>query len=349
MSVSPRWKSLAAKHLANCPPELAFLGAVVLAACVARMASLLSPFARHDAEQKKGSKKRSASKCKQGGGAGERDASTIRVCFSVDITANWREVVAEYERTSILPNVQLVFGVLVECDDVNDVRLHSADDMRGTVAISHAVPIKKHEKIKAARRLVRRFVNGMETLIVLVDHRVRPEVGWDETLMWCGLPLDGKSFLTCPVSANDDPAFPTIRQRSSGAAARSDERVFRNPDLRRRDVVPSACWCAELLAAPPNAMLAWCASKGRGTEFCYFVPSFSFLRRSARHVVEEVIVENEECPLLLGHAAAGKDAVVSGRDRVGLSRAPTSLEMRRKFGSVDAARIAVAVESNASK
>lgn len=363
MSATDKWKVLARRQLSKFPPELVFLSAVVTVACVTRVVSLWSAAepGKDEEDRSKGGngKARQPQKSRKseevGGGtkrrrrANPRDAATIRVCFSTGSAQSWREVVEEYERTSVLPDVQLLFGVLLECDDVEDVRLYSADDMRHTVAISHAVRMKNEEKAKAARRLVRRFVNGMESIVVLADRRVRPDVGWDEALLWCSLPLDGRSMYTCPASAKSDPSFPTIRTRSNGAVVRSDERAFRNPDLRRRDVVPSACWCAEFLAAPPSAVLAWSASKEKREAFRYFVPAFPFLRASTKGDVEAFIVENEDCPLLLGGRSTfrkGSDAATPS-DRVGLSSAPTTLEMRRKFGSVDAAKIAVSVESKA--
>ena len=160
------------------------------------------------------------------------------------------------------------------------------------------------------RRLMRRFVQGDETAVVVLDHRVRLVQGWDATVV--SLLSSRTRVLTAPAAGH---AFPT----RTADGRRGASRAFRTPPALA--TTPAVCWCAEFTAGTPAA-LATPSPR-------YRVPCLPVVEADERLEAE--------------HADAVVLATsVTKEERVGLSANPSDAERIRKFGSSRASRLAVA-------
>lgn len=314
------------RHAARLPPlgMCIFLVSVV-ASCVARCAArygLRPPPPRH----------------------------AIRVCLVSPPGCDWRACVMALIGASIVP-AALTFGVVVECTDLDG--LESAGELRSHVWLHCTTPARSDDPARMLRRLVRRFVTGTETAVVVIDPRVRLRHGWDQGVIECTR-SSGAHVLTSPVTRHEGAAaFPTLRQRSSGAIVRSDARPFRRRASRRADVVvASACWCFELTAGPPSLLRAMALRAGDGerdaagvpptASFC--VPTEPLLEADA--ALEEAVLAAADEHVPLPRPAHSR---LTSCQALGLSAVPSARELFMKYGSAEAARLAIKLDRRVSR
>ena len=264
----------------------------------------------------------------------------IRVLLSVPVRAPWRDAILHMLSQAYAPR-NLSFGVLLECTQPSDADFGEvASDLRAFVRVVHARAPRGDamDPSKRLRRLVRRFVDGDETWVVVVDHRVRLARGWDEivaaTLRDAGVQ---DAVLSAPAAAcNDRAAFPTRRRRSDGVRiARNDARLIDAPAALH--ALPSVCWCAEFTAAHPMVLRRWpkqvssAVGVAEVADLVHVVPAMPLVDKNA--ALEEEYLDADEGT---AHAAYGP------HERVGLSGPQADdAERIRKFGSSRAARLAV--------
>lgn len=205
------------------------------------------------------------------------------------------------------------FGVLVECTSEKD----ATDDVAST-STAHVVHVpRKHvgDPVRRYRRLVRRFVAGSETAVVVLDSRAVLVQGWDEIVLRL---LVKRSKLTCPAAAG----FPTLRESSTGTSKRGASRDFPRERTTGVAAVPSVCWCSEFTAARPDALV-----DDRG---CYYLSTVPLLE-------PDPLLESDH----LDQAPSLGPTPPTREQRVGLRTGSVDAERIRKFGSSRAARLAV--------
>lgn len=236
----------------------------------------------------------------------------LRVCFAVRSGQDWRSTVQRFLSAAV-SQADVRFGVLVECERVEDVDDDEGKDLRAAVEVKHTVPPSRPTPAKRVRRLTKKFVSGMETLVLVVDPRAEPTYGWDAALARVPLPEGG--VLTAPFCEHEA-CFPTLRPGPSGPE-RGGAKPFRFAE--EGVAVPSVCGCYELLAARPSAFL-----EGAGS---YWVAAFPLLR-PRREQLGEGVGEVELTPA----------------SRMGLSPRATHGETRLKYGSTAAAKVATKLD-----
>ena len=264
--------------------------------------------------------------------APRRGTRHVKVLLAAPVRAPWREALLHLLRQAAGP---LRFGVLLECTQPSDAALGELEsDLRPIARVVHARAPKARDPARRTRRLVRRFVEGDEGLIVLLDYRVRVMPGWDAA---CAELLRGSSsILSAPAAAKDGvPAFPTRRARSGGAVARGAARRFEAPPAAL--AVPSVCWCAEFTVAKPQTLRAW-PSRERGASAVAQSDSQHHLVAALPLVDADDRLEAEYVEADAGHAGAACGA----HERVGLTRDADDVERIQKFGGSRAAKLAVA-------
>ena len=247
-------------------------------------------------------------------------AHSIRVLICIDARGDWKGILQScLSRQSSKQDVQ--FGVLITSAGVDDVTpvlgtLRDLVDIRFT-------PNSFSDPIKCIRRLIKRFVNGLESIVIVIDCRLTMEYGWD--LMIPEM-VKNDEILTCPAM-NGRCGFPTLRRRSSGAIVRSEARPMKNES--EFSTIPAVCLCHEFLAAHTTTLLEWYNGKTPK----YAVPTCPILVSS--NLEEKILDECDELPLSIE---------LTDTNKVGLSEAPSTEEMYYKFGSVTSASMAIKVE-----
>lgn len=270
-----------------------------------------------------------------------RPGAMVRVCFAARASDDWRGAVLSFLRSAAMRSCIRV-GVLLQCREVGEAEARP-DDLRTAVDIHHTVPIGATRHGFRAAKLVRHFVNGLETRVVLVDPRATFQYAWDRHLAELPPSVGEDVLVTCPLSPHAA-GFPTLRRRSTGEVVRSEARPMR---FEQAGVfVPAVCACSELIAASPAVLLAWrrewkAARASRAASAPPFpgaalVPAFPLLDPLVRpEEEEEVLVNNEGIVFPAALSSAGK---------LGLSPRAGSQEMYHKYGSTTSARLAVRLD-----
>lgn len=198
------------------------------------------------------------------------------------------------------------------------------------------------------RRLVRRFVQGDEQCVAVLHAEARFLPGWDLRLLQL-LETNPHALLSCPTASSDSNAsgaerarFPTLRVRSTGAAARDSSKPF--ADHAGSWLIPSVCLCPELVAFCPEACPeAWTALRAKRPKHTPVEP---------RPCPQEPWLHHVPSVPLLAHDDALEDRIldedqgldqrpVSGLEAAGLHPFSNDAEKITKFGSAMLAQIAV--------
>lgn len=257
-----------------------------------------------------------------------RPNGTIRVC--VHGTHPTRgpdpmEVVHRYVRTCS-NRYDLLFGILIECERMTDVvEYDEASYPRDRVMIHHTVRIDAENHARRLRKLLRRFVSGMEDMVVFVDARVSPVFGWDTHLV--DATKDAKTVVTCPLCVHAC-AFPTLRRRSNGEVVRDEARAFVHAGPAGT-FVASVCLCHEFVACHPMSVPTDSVGQVK-----VVVPAFPVVCAVAPSVEEDV----------LDHNLQVQSSGLTNSQRLGLSVSPNGLEMYHKYGSASSARLAIKLD-----
>lgn len=263
---------------------------------------------------------------------------SIKVLFCASSDDNWHDTLWHLVRQSHTPR-NLRLCVLLECTSATDIGSDLDASLRKIAWVEHA-PEKHLTHAQKVRRLVRRFIRGDETLVVVMDRRVRVRCGWDSDIAKLLRTAPPLTVLSSPVpplprtSASITPFFPTLRSRSTGATARNSARPFESsPALR---CVPSVCWCHEFTVTTSDTLRVWptaassspVANTGTAGTL-HVVPSISLLEPD--DILAETILDDDE----------GCDAPCNAHSRVGLTPYADDFERIVKFGSSTFAKLAV--------
>ena len=249
----------------------------------------------------------------------------IRVCIScMPDTVDLYELVTRYMATSC-KRYDVLFGIMMECTRMEDALTKGKDcvsEYKDRVNLHYTISISSENHKKRLRKMLKKFSNGMEDLLVLADYRVTPEYGWDENLM-LALKDHSTRTVTCPLSPH--PAgFPTLRERSNGDVVRDESKPFLNDGVA---FVPSVCVCHEFVAFSPNNFFLDKTSE-------IVVPTFPIIRPVSSRVEENILDANMQ---------KQKDKL-SNSEKLGITQNPSGIELYHKYGSATAAKLAIKLD-----
>ena len=253
----------------------------------------------------------------------------IRVCVSctpgsVDVY----ELVTRYMATSC-KRYEVLFGIMIECTRMEDALTKVKDcvsEYKDRVNVHYTISISAENHKKRLRKMLKKFSNEMEDLVVLADSRVTPEYGWDENLM-LALKDQPTRTVTCPLSPH--PAgFPTLRERSNGDVVRDEAKPFLNDGVA---FVPSVCVCHEFVAFSPNNFFLDKTSE-------IVVPTFSIIRPVNSRVEEDILDANMQ----------KQTDKLTNSEKLGITQNPSGSELYHKYGSATAAKLAIKLDRRES-
>lgn len=278
---------------------------------------------------------------------GVRARYRIRVLLMAPLHSTWRDTLWHLVRHAHAPR-GLQFCVLLECKDVEEAQMDIEVDPE-LRPLTRVVQVRARSETKnnpahTLRRLTRRFVDGGETAVVAMDHRLRLEPNWDASVAHLLYEAPPKTVISAPAASRGRVgAFPTRRKRSTGTIARDDAKLFYDDGSDPvRKTVPSVCWCAEFTATHPATLRGgWprktsslFSSVEHSADVLVRVPTFSMVERNAA-VEEEYLDADEGCDEDEKERRCGK------AERVGLTHSADDEERILKFGSSRGARLAV--------
>jgi hypothetical protein len=266
-----------------------------------------------------------------------------KVLLATSVRGPWHEAIVHLLSQAHEPRA-LRFAALLECTRPSDADVGElGSDLRPVARLVHARARSAHP-VHRLRRLARRFVEGDEGLVVVIDARARVVRGWD-TLLASALASGSGGrraavVLSAPAASTREgvPAFPTRRMNSSGRAARGLAR--RQEGQPAPVAMPSVCWCAELTAARPAALRAWLSAHPKETTSAVALTEGCAVRHRvpAFALVEDDPALEADCRAADGGSA---DAACGAHERVGLTHDGGDAQRITKFGSSRAARLAV--------
>lgn len=244
----------------------------------------------------------------------------LKVAFRADVHSQWRNALWHILSQAANPrNIRVC--VLLECTQPSDAELGDVDpELRAQV---NAVCVKKKVQplTKQVQRLLRRFLQGDETRVAILDPRVRLEHAWDTTLMALDLQ---ESLLSVPVPSKDYAAcFPTCSKDGGRAAAKPFVSL-------EREVVPSVYFCPEFFMGTPVAISTLLSNTHHNV-----VPTVPILR------ADVLLQEFYESNTPEVYRAIRDGTPVSSREQIGLTAHADDLEHIVKFGTSRAGRLAV--------
>lgn len=224
---------------------------------------------------------------------------------------------------SALKPHQIRFGVVIEVKSEKDIDVEIDSLYRPVTRTEKRMSVSSSPSTqKKLRKLVRLFVSGDETLVIVADPRCRLQSGWDETLTSDVLPSLGKKLLTAPsrCDARKRGHFPLLL---GSGRKRGGSRPFDTAkDLLQRSV----CWCAELTVGRPASMMRWISSlRTSGEEPPFFLWTGPLL-------VDDPSLERECATVATHHSLP---SLPNGG--AGLVNDVRSQEAILKFGSTNAA------------
>ena len=247
----------------------------------------------------------------------------IRVCISAKPDVDTFELVMRYTSASSR-RYEIVFGLLIECERMEDALDVKTETYPCDVRVHHTVALSAENHTKRHAKLHRKFVNGLEDLVVLSDPQVVPEFAWDLALMNAFQRSDEWDLVTCPLSPHVT-GFPTLRERSNGDVVRDEAKAFLHRDATA--IVASICLCNEFVAFRPVHVPPFEDAR-------VGVPTFPLLRPVSSRIEDEVLDTNLH-PLR---------ASLLPSEKLGLSIRPSGDELYHKYGSATAAKLAVRLD-----
>ena len=268
-------------------------------------------------------------------------AHDVKVLFSVPIHDPWRDTLLHLLSQARYPR-SIQFGVILECTSASDADFGNVDaDIRSFVRVSHApAPRDPTDAGKRIRRLVRRFVDGSETMVIFIHPRVQVMRHWD-VIASSLLEAESRStarpvILSAPAASHDGCAgFPTVWCRDS-VVRRGTSRLATRPSSKRPRATPSVCWCSEFTAAKPDVLQSWplkaaASPVAQTVGLHHVVPMVPLVEADPK--LEEAILTADP-----GHPDASS---CGAHERIGLTRDADDRERILKYGSSSAARLAV--------
>ena len=268
----------------------------------------------------------------------------IKVMFSTTAKDPWKDTIWHIISQANFPSTVRIC-VLLECASLKDADLAELESTLKSVVQVHCVKKQKNndDYPRRVRRLKKHFVHEDESLVVCMDVRCRLVPGWDILLMELMQEEPDTTVLSMPACARDGnkiPCFPTLRQRSTGAIAREKSKPFGG--ALALTLVPSVCWCAEFTVAKPKAFSDWPAVNAP-------VSALGSMPGNKDFVVACVVIveDNDDVESFYLDADEGEEGVRFGRhEQAGLTRLDNDTEQVRKFGSCQAASLALHFEDD---
>lgn len=184
---------------------------------------------------------------------------------------------------------------------------------------------RKSHPVQALQRVARRFLlesdNG--STVVWLHPRARVVAGWD-VLLRDALRRPTSAIVSAPTASRDGIArMPVLRVRSTGALARDASRPLALAD-GEIDLVPSVCWCAELVVVTPDVLRILGTRPTFVTQHSTVVPTVPLLEHD--EALEESVLDCDE-------GLMDESRATISSERVGLTRNATARERILKFGS----------------
>lgn len=263
----------------------------------------------------------------------------LKVMFATSPRESWKETIWHLISQANFPPT-LRICVLLECSNLKDADLATLEPSLKSMVQVHCVKKCRNRDNypRRVRRLKKRFVHEDEQLVVCMDVNCRLVPGWDILLMELMQDEPDSTILSMPATTRDNnkvPCFPTLRQRSTGAIAREKSRPFAGPLALL--LVPSICWCAEFTVAKPKAYADWPVAGAP-------ISALGNMPASKRFVVASLplVEDDDRVESVYLDADEGEEGVRFGNhERIGLTRFEDDTENIRKFGSSQAAGLAL--------
>lgn len=252
-------------------------------------------------------------------------APLIKLLVTARATDNWNALLWNAARSASSPQ-SILFGIVIECDTVEDADVRVDTLLRAHTRIDYATAAPSASR--AMRRLVRRFVDGSEAVVVIVHRKATLVARWDEVVTQLAPQLGDAVASAPPAGAVGAPRFPTLRQTSDGCVARDVARVFKS---ERAELVPSVCWCPEVTFARPATLRAWPRATRVDDGRAHLVPGVPLLEKNDD--LEDELLDDES-------ARSRTPRVVLRCETAGLTTATTAAEAALKYGSARAAKMA---------
>lgn len=271
-------------------------------------------------------------------------SSRISVLLACRDRDPWREYVHEILERTPRPVRVCVLVTYATPEEVPDADVVDSL-LQSVVHIEPGMARANEHPNRVLRRLARRFVVGTEDLVVVLQGGARLARGWTDVVDDLVDELrESAAVVSCPPAhATGAAQFPTLRTRSTGAAARELSRPFHaSNDDRPLRLVPSVCWCPELTAARGEVLRRWAARTTdslveQARSAPHLVPTRALLVCGAR--IEDAMIDADEG--LAGVRATAREAagIVDGTD---------GREKITKYGSTFRARVAASDHRSSS-
>jgi hypothetical protein len=243
----------------------------------------------------------------------------IKILFRVPSGEDWNSILWDYMKAAFYPQ-QLRFGILVECSSITDAE-QDVDPLLRSITNVKYVFRKQNSENQAVRRLSRHFVLGDETIVIIVDNRIRFRTSFDCNIIHLFTHLDDEVLVSVPSRCtNGKGHFPCLVKQSG---ARNVSLPF---CIETSCLIPSVCVCHEVMFARPHIFQNWSELK------------------SIRHVTTPVpLVVNDERTesLYIESSHSSETGIVDRCKTVGIVNLDDEEERILKFGTAHAGKLAV--------
>lgn len=252
-----------------------------------------------------------------------RAAAPVLVLVAAPAQATWNETLWHCVRTAANPRA-LRFGMLLECSCLDDANVDVDSVLRPHVRVVHEPVGRAREPPAQLARMVKRFVDGSESVVVVLDMAARTRPLWDATAIALCSYVPAGVVLSTPSrsTARAHGHFPCI----SPAGSRGASTPFLAPDTV--SVATATCWCAEMTLLSAGAARA-CLHPEWHRSVAHMVPTTALLE------------DDEALEARVVRRCASIVATTSRRAAVGLVPGADAAEDIAKFGTVRAARLAI--------
>ena len=242
----------------------------------------------------------------------------IKILFRVPSGEDWNNILWDYMKAAFYPQ-QLRFGILVECSSITDAEQDVDPLLRSITNVEYV--LRKHNSVnQTVRRLSRHFVLGDETIVIIVDSKVRFRTSFDLNIIHLFPHLDYEALVSVPSRCtNEKGHFPCLVRQNG---ARNVSLPF---CIETSCLVPSVCVCHEVMFARPYIFQNWNELK------------------SIRHVTTPIplVVNDEQTESLYIESFHSETGMVDRCKTVGIVNLDDEEERILKFGTARAGKLAV--------
>jgi hypothetical protein len=193
---------------------------------------------------------------------------------------------------------------------------------------------------KYMQRLVRRFVNGSEPLVIVVTEGCLLHDNFSQHLQQFLTVFHGDAIVSCPPSHSSGKAqFPTLRVRSNGTIARDNSKPFHDDSLRQgMELVPSVSWCPEMTLSTGAHLKRWVQTPSVSfVDQTHSIPELAHLVPSRALLAPNEKMEDH----VLDHDEGSASHTLARSEHIGLTGKSSSRERIVKYGTVFRARVAL--------